>query len=57
MPIQYVQDDSKEDGGAQSKAKGNRYKLDHRSFHLNLRKNFFTLRVQKHWKRLSRKVV
>ncbi|GAB0189156.1 mitochondrial enolase superfamily member 1 [Grus japonensis] len=32
-------------------------KLDHKKFHLNMRKNFFTLRVTEHWNRLPREVV
>jgi len=30
------------------------YKLKHRKFQLNMRKNFFTLRVTEHWNRLPR---
>ncbi|KFV80625.1 hypothetical protein N308_12489, partial [Struthio camelus australis] len=35
----------------------NGQKLNHKKFHLNLRKNFFTGRVTEHWTRLPREVV
>ncbi|KFV83675.1 hypothetical protein N308_06008, partial [Struthio camelus australis] len=35
----------------------NGHKLNHGKFHLNLRKNFFTVRVTEHWNRLPREVI
>ena len=32
-------------------------KLEHKRFHLNLRRNFFSVRVSEHWNRLPRGVV
>ncbi|KFV78104.1 hypothetical protein N308_15734, partial [Struthio camelus australis] len=35
----------------------NGQKLNHRKFHLNLRKNFFPVGVAEHWNRLPREVL
>ncbi|PKU46727.1 hypothetical protein llap_2975 [Limosa lapponica baueri] len=39
------------------RTRGNRQKLEHRKFHSNRRKNFFTVRVTERWNRLPREVV
>ena len=37
--------------------RGTGHKLEQRKFHMNMMKNFFTLRVTEHWNRLPGQVV
>jgi len=39
------------------RTRGNEHKLERSKFHLNMRKNFFTVTMTEHWNRLLKEIV